>query len=201
MKKLLIILTIILILVLKSVTYCDILNEKVEDISSTMSETNKIMKYMRYFPLEPIETYSVYVRSKEIGIDELVMFALIKCESEYKPYCIGDNGTSKDYSLMQVNNRNFKWVQEKLCKKNMDIANNTLENIEAGFAIFNFYYKLEIKDGFKNRELLIRTLNSYNMGRGGYRKYRKTHRYDEWYYANKVLRTRDKIEKELKEME
>ena len=116
--------------------------------------------------------YSEYVErySKEFGIDENLVYAIIKCESNFNSTSVSHAGA---IGLMQITPDTLAWAAEKSGKNN--VSHNTLysptENIKYGCCIFSLFYK-----EFKDTEL---SLACYNAGRGNVLKWLKNKNYSD----------------------
>ena len=85
--------------------------------------------------------YSQYVTefSKEYGIDESLVYAIIKCESNFKPESVSHAGA---LGLMQITQTTFDWARQK---RNDNTGNSisiydTKTNIDYGCYIYSLFY-------------------------------------------------------------
>lgn len=153
--------------------------------------------YIESIPLTKNIQKFIKDESKESNLNYFLILAIIKCESDFKTNdtSYNKNGTY-DTGLMQVNSSNKAWANE-LVGRELNLK-NPKDNIEAGISIFNHYYSYWERKGYSGRELLLRGLNSYNMGINGLKKYMsRGNDYDDWYYGNKILKNMNKIKSRL----
>lgn len=116
--------------------------------------------------------YSEYVEkySSEFGIDENLIYAIIKCESNFNPKSVSHAGA---IGLMQITPDTLKWAAQKNgnIKISEDILYEASHNIEYGCRIYSLFYK-----EFSDVEI---ALACYNAGRGNVLSWLKDYRYSD----------------------
>lgn len=103
-----------------------------------------------------------------------LILSQLKLESDLDPNCKSHNknGTT-DCGLAQINNApgNMEWYGEELAGiENFDPF-NPYHSIDACIAGMNFYRTYWQKQGIEGETLIRYSLNSYNMGINGFKKY------------------------------
>lgn len=174
------------------------------EVKLIQEEANRAMEELAYMkerenwyrdiPLDEKYQKYIYDWCNELGLDYNLALAKIKLESQFKVDAVGDNGSSKDFGLCQVNSKNFEWCEE-LAGREVDVVNNVYDNIECGLRIYKHYQDYWTDLGYTGYELNVRTLNSYNRGIQGYYNYmNQGNSWDDWRYAKLVYKNLDEIE-------
>lgn len=120
-----------------------------------------IMK--RLYPLK----YSVFVEqySQEYNLDKMLIYAVIKCESNFNPNAVSPKDAK---GLMQLTDDTFEWVQLKEGtggKLNAETLFDPQTNIKYGTLLLSLHIK-EFSD-------IPTALAAYNAGRGQVQKWLK----------------------------
>lgn len=104
-------------------------------------------------PLEPEVQEFVYYLCYTYEIDYYLVMGLIKTESGFRADAVSKN---KDYGLMQINQVNFKWLNE-----NLGITDllDPYQNIKAGI-----YMLADLYGKYQSTE---RVLMAYHLGESG----------------------------------
>lgn len=91
-------------------------------------------KYLRDIPLSEELQLHTFLTAKRYQIDYDLVLAVMFRESSFKLNAVNDNGGSKDFGLMQVNDK--YWAEEIEGELGyLDWRTNPYENIEAGIYI------------------------------------------------------------------
>lgn len=102
----------------------------------------------------------VHNRCAEFGLDEGMVYAVIKTESEFKNVVKND-----DYGLMQINEINHDALLSAVGKSDvMDEETNIL----MGTYLLRQLYQHWTERGLSGEELRVAVLSSYNRGISGY---------------------------------
>ena len=144
--------------------------------------------WIRDIPLDEKYQKYLYEVCLEMNIDYDLQLAKIQVESNFNVNAINTSNSngSTDYGLSQINSTHLQSTKDM----GLDIVNNVYDNLYYGCLVYS-----EIKDnvasrGYTGREMQLRSLNAYNFGEAGFRKYmEKGNDYDDWYYGNKVINT------------
>ncbi len=116
--------------------------------------------------------YSDYVEKYaiEYGLDKNLVYAIIKCESNFKKDSVSHAGA---IGLMQITPQTYKWAAQKA--KDTDLNENSLYNAE-----INIKYGCYIFSLFLN-EFKVETnaLACYNAGRGNVLKWLSDKKYSD----------------------
>ena len=132
----------------------------------------------RYIEKMPI-SHQLYLieKAKESSFSPEFLFAVIKLESEFNPNNVGynkdkyGNVLSIDRGYFQMNSRYDHWYAKLAGLKEYNVF-NPYNSIDMGIAGLEYWRSQAIKAGYTNEYDILRyTLNSYNMGEGGFRKY------------------------------
>ena len=151
-------------------------------------------QWKRDLPLDEAYQQYIYDKSVEYGLEYDLLLAIAFHESNFNVSTVNttnSNGTH-DYGLFQVNSGNLKWVND-LSGQNLDIENNTYDNIIGGIVIFNYYYSYWKNEGLEGDKLDQYALNSYNAGIAGYKKMGYVSRT----YDRSIRATRDNFKSQL----
>lgn len=118
-----------------------------------------------------IQNY-IFKLCKEYDLSISLVIAVMELESEgtfdNNLICYNTNGTY-DQGIMQLNSRYHDWFGQLISETEFD-AGNVYHNIHAGIKYLSILMS-ELDDNYYDDELIIRCLNSYNMGMEGYRQY------------------------------
>lgn len=139
-----------------------------------VSNKKIILKY--FYPLKYQE--EVYKQSKEFGLDPLLVFAIIKAESNFDRYAVSPKGAK---GLMQVTDKTGVWAAEKLDIEDFSPAN--LFIVETNLKIGCWYFSFLKKQFDGDINLAI---TAYNSGSG---------RVTEWLKDENLSSTGKKLER------
>jgi hypothetical protein len=130
----------------------------------------EVYPWERDIKLEPIMQFHTWNLCEEYGADYDLILSIMKLESNYESeaYNTANSNGTTDYGYMQINSGNTEWV-DQLAGRDVDLS-NPLDNIEAGILIYQFYESYWKNHGVEGDNLIQYTLNSYNMGLGGYKR-------------------------------
>lgn len=134
-------------------------DEKEEELYYDVPLSYKIQNYIK----EICKTYEVDIET---------VLAIMKIESNFQQNLKTKNNIGGGYSigLCQLNNNYIDWFSEITGIEDFDI-DNIYHNIEGGIAVYKHYKNYWKNQRYSGEELIIRTLNSYNMGLSGYQNY------------------------------
>ena len=160
-------------------------NKKLENIETQTVYTTNIIKEKDkkqnikiYYDIPLNEKLQDYIKDKckEYDVEFELVLAVIQLESDFDVNCISynkdenENIISKDIGLMQINNLYSDWYAELANLKEYNLL-NPYDNIQMGIAGLSTYKRLWEDKGYKDEELTIRMLNTYNMGEGSYKRF------------------------------
>lgn len=126
---------------------------------------NRVMRTV--YPQKYKELVEKY--SEENGLDPMLVYAVIKCESGYNPDAVSKADAK---GLMQLTDETFEWVQTK-AKEKEDLPPERLFDPETNIRYGTLLLKLH-KAEFKSDEL---ALAAYHAGRGIVNKWRANESY------------------------
>ncbi len=112
-----------------------------------------VLRYL--YPKDYADVVKKY--SQQYAVDEALVFAIIKCESNFDRYA---HSHADAYGLMQITKETYEWAAKRE-KDDMFAKNSLFEpetNIRYGCAIFSIF-----KNEFENEAT---ALAAYNAGRG-----------------------------------
>ncbi len=132
--------------------------------------------------------------SSKYNVNPENIFAIAKVESNFKQHVKCSNNIGGNYSvgIMQLNNNYTNWYKEITDIDNFDIT-NVYHNIEGGIAVYNYYKRYWKNQGYEGRDLVIRSLNSYNMGIAGFEDYIKKTGFVSRSYDRKILDYKEEL--------
>ena len=156
-----------------------------EDIMNNIKTANKettTEKVIYYdIPLsKELQDYTRKICKKYGNLDETLVYALIKQESNFRVKALGDNGKSK--GLMQIQEI---WHKERMKKLGVDSLMTAKGNIRVGIDILS-----EKIDKYND---LGKALTAYNAGDGGAYKYYFSKGIYANDYAKKIIKNKDKF--------
>ena len=156
-----------------------------EDIMNNMKTANKerTTEKVIYYDIPLSKELQDYTRKicEEYGnVDETLVYALIKQESNFRVKALGDNGRSK--GLMQIQEI---WHKERMKKLGVDSLMTAKGNIRVGIDILS--EKIDKYDD------LGKALTAYNAGDGGAYKYYFSKGIYANDYAKKIIKNKDKF--------
>ena len=156
-----------------------------EDIINNIKTANKettTEKVIYYdIPLsKELQDYTRKICEKYGNVDETLVYALIKQESNFRVKALGDNGKSK--GLMQIQEI---WHKERMKKLGVDSLMTAKGNIRVGVDILS-----EKIDKYND---LGKALTAYNAGDGGAYKYYFSKGIYANDYAKKIIKNKDKF--------
>lgn len=156
-----------------------------EDIINNIKTANKetTTEKVIYYDIPLSKELQDYTRKtcEEYGnVDETLVYALIKQESNFRVKALGDSGRSK--GLMQVQER---WHKERMKKLGVDSLMTAKGNIRVGIDILS--EKIDKYDD------LGKALTAYNAGDGGAYKYYFSKGIYANDYAKKIIKNKDKF--------
>lgn len=158
----------------------------VEEIDKSIKESKKQKKNIVYYDIPLSKELQDYTRKicKEYGnVEETLVYAVIKKESNFNSKALGDGGKSK--GLMQVQQM---WHEKRMEKLNVDSLMSAKGNIKVGVDILS--EKIDKYDGN-----LGKALTAYNAGDGGAYKYYFSKGVYANGYAKTVIKQKDKFKK------
>ena len=156
-----------------------------EDIINNIKTANKetTTEKVIYYDIPLSKELQDYTRKicEEYGnVDETLVYALIKQESNFRVKALGDNGRSK--GLMQIQEI---WHKERMKKLGVDSLMTAKGNIRVGIDILS--EKIDKYDD------LGKALTAYNAGDGGAYKYYFSKGIYANDYAKKIIKNKDKF--------
>lgn len=156
-----------------------------DDIINNMKTANKerTTEKVIYYDIPLSKELQDYTRKicEEYGnVDETLVYALIKQESNFRVKALGDNGKSK--GLMQIQEI---WHKERMKKLGVDSLMTAEGNIRVGIDILS--EKIDKYDD------LGKALTAYNAGDGGAYKYYFSKGIYANDYAKKIIKNKDKF--------
>ena len=156
-----------------------------EDIINNMKTANKekTTEKVIYYDIPLSKELQDYTRKicEEYGnVDETLVYALIKQESNFRVKALGDNGKSK--GLMQIQEM---WHKKRMKKLGVDSLMTAKGNIRVGIDILS--EKIDKYDD------LGKALTAYNAGDGGAYKYYFSKGIYANDYAKKIIKNKDKF--------
>lgn len=156
-----------------------------EDIMNNMKTADKetTTEKVIYYDIPLSKELQDYTRKicEEYGnVDETLVYALIKQESNFRVKALGDNGKSK--GLMQIQEI---WHKERMKKLGVDSLMTAEGNIRVGIDILS--EKIDKYDD------LGKALTAYNAGDGGAYKYYFSKGIYANDYAKKIIKNKDKF--------
>ena len=159
-----------------------ITNEDIINNIKTANKETKTEKVIYYdIPLsKELQDYTRKICEKYGNVDETLVYALIKQESNFRVKALGDNGKSK--GLMQIQEI---WHKERMKKLGVDSLMTAKGNIRVGVDILS-----EKIDKYND---LGKALTAYNAGDGGAYKYYFSKGIYANDYAKKIIKNKDKF--------
>ena len=159
-----------------------ITNEDIINNIKTANKETKTEKVIYYdIPLsKELQDYTRKICEKYGNVDETLVYALIKQESNFRVKALGDNGRSK--GLMQIQEI---WHKERMKKLGVDSLMTAKGNIRVGIDILS-----EKIDKYND---LGKALTAYNAGDGGAYKYYFSKGIYANDYAKKIIKNKDKF--------
>ena len=150
--------------------------------TATIKNTKTIEKVIYYdIPLsKELQDYTRKICEEYGNVDETLVYALIKQESNFRVKALGDNGRSK--GLMQIQEI---WHKERMKKLGVDSLMTAKGNIRVGIDILS--EKIDKYDD------LGKALTAYNAGDGGAYKYYFSKGIYANDYAKKIIKNKDKF--------
>ena len=159
-----------------------ITNEDIMNNIKTATKETTTEKVIYYdIPLsKELQDYTRKICEKYGNVDETLVYALIKQESNFRVKALGDNGKSK--GLMQIQEI---WHKERMKKLGVDSLMTAKGNIRVGVDILS-----EKIDKYND---LGKALTAYNAGDGGAYKYYFSKGIYANDYAKKIIKNKDKF--------
>lgn len=159
-----------------------ITNEDIMNNIKTATKETTTEKVIYYdIPLSrELQDYTRKICEKYGNVDETLVYALIKQESNFRVKALGDNGRSK--GLMQIQEI---WHKERMKKLGVDSLMTAKGNIRVGIDILS--EKIDKYDD------LGKALTAYNAGDGGAYKYYFSKGIYANDYAKKIIKNKDKF--------
>ena len=159
-----------------------ITNEDIMNNIKTATKETTTEKVIYYdIPLsKELQDYTRKICEKYGNVDETLVYALIKQESNFRVKALGDNGKSK--GLMQIQEI---WHKERMKKLGVDSLMTAKGNIRVGIDILS-----EKIDKYND---LGKALTAYNAGDGGAYKYYFSKGIYANDYAKKIIKNKDKF--------
>ena len=159
-----------------------ITNEDMINNIKTANKETKTEKVIYYdIPLsKELQDYTRKICEEYGNVDETLVYALIKQESNFRVKALGDNGKSK--GLMQIQEI---WHKKRMEKLGVDSLMTAKGNIRVGIDILS--EKIDKYDD------LGKALTAYNAGDGGAYKYYFSKGIYANDYAKKIIKNKDKF--------
>ena len=159
-----------------------ITNEDIMNNIKTATKETTTEKVIYYdIPLsKELQDYTRKICEEYGNVDETLVYALIKQESNFRVKALGDNGKSK--GLMQIQEI---WHKERKKKLGVDSLMTAKGNIRVGIDILS--EKIDKYDD------LGKALTAYNAGDGGAYKYYFSKGIYANDYAKKIIKNKDKF--------
>ena len=159
-----------------------ITNEDIINKIKTANKETKTEKVIYYdIPLsKELQDYTRKICEEYGNVDETLVYALIKQESNFRVEALGENGKSK--GLMQIQEI---WHKERMKKLGVDSLMTAKGNIRVGIDILS--EKIDKYDD------LGKALTAYNAGDGGAYKYYFSKGIYANDYAKKIIKNKDKF--------
>ena len=159
-----------------------ITNEDIINNIKTANKETKTEKVIYYdIPLsKELQDYTRKICEEYGNVDETLVYALIKQESNFRVKALGDNGKSK--GLMQIQEM---WHKKRMKKLGVDSLMTAKGNIRVGVDILS-----EKIDKYND---LGKALTAYNAGDGGAYKYYFSKGIYANDYAKKIIKNKDKF--------
>ena len=159
-----------------------ITNEDIMNNIKTATKETTTEKVIYYdIPLsKELQDYTRKICEKYGNVDETLVYALIKQESNFRVKALGDNGKSK--GLMQIQEM---WHKKRMKKLGVDSLMTAKGNIRVGIDILS--EKIDKYDD------LGKALTAYNAGDGGAYKYYFSKGIYANDYAKKIIKNKDKF--------
>lgn len=159
-----------------------ITNEDIMNNIKTATKETTTEKVIYYdIPLsKELQDYTRKICEKYGNVDETLVYALIKQESNFRVKALGDNGRSK--GLMQIQEI---WHKERMKKLGVDSLMTAKGNIRVGIDILS--EKIDKYDD------LGKALTAYNAGDSGAYKYYFSKGIYANDYAKKIIKNKDKF--------
>ena len=164
------------------ITNEDIINNISKNIEKTLNGGKTSEKVIYYdIPLsKELQDYTRKICEEYGNVDETLVYALIKQESNFRVKALGDNGKSK--GLMQIQEM---WHKKRMKKLGVDSLMTAKGNIRVGIDILS--EKIDKYDD------LGKALTAYNAGDGGAYKYYFSKGIYANDYAKKIIKNKDKF--------
>ena len=159
-----------------------ITNEDIMNNIKTATKETTTEKVIYYdIPLsKELQDYTRKICEKYGNVDETLVYALIKQESNFRVKALGDNGKSK--GLMQIQEM---WHKKRMKKLGVDSLMTAKGNIRVGIDILS--EKIDKYDD------LGKALTAYNAGDAGAYKYYFSKGIYANDYAKKIIKNKDKF--------
>lgn len=159
-----------------------ITNEDIMNNIKTATKETTTEKVIYYdIPLsKELQDYTRKICEEYGNVDETLVYALIKQESNFRVKALGDNGRSK--GLMQIQEI---WHKKRMKKLGVDSLMTAKGNIRVGIDILS--EKIDKYDD------LGKALTAYNAGDGGAYKYYFSKGIYANDYAKKIIKNKDKF--------
>ena len=159
-----------------------ITNEDIMNNIKTATKETTTEKVIYYdIPLsKELQDYTRKICEEYGNVDETLVYALIKQESNFRVKALGDNGKSK--GLMQIQEI---WHKKRMKKLEVDSLMTAKGNIRVGIDILS--EKIDKYDD------LGKALTAYNAGDGGAYKYYFSKGIYANDYAKKIIKNKDKF--------
>lgn len=159
-----------------------ITNEDIMNNIKTATKETTTEKVIYYdIPLsKELQDYTRKICEEYGNVDETLVYALIKQESNFRVKALGDNGRSK--GLMQIQEM---WHKKRMKKLGVDSLMTAKGNIRVGIDILS--EKIDKYDD------LGKALTAYNAGDGGAYKYYFSKGIYANDYAKKIIKNKDKF--------
>lgn len=157
-----------------------------------VEETKEIEESFIFYNIPLCEEVQRYIwnECEKYQLSYELVLAVIQKESNFNHQAVSSSGA--DRGLFQLNKGTYPWIAQQLGIKNFNVF-NVEHNIQAGVWYLNYIKTHWEEKNYKDEELTILMLNSYNQGIGGCTRYVQNNGYS-YYYAKKVLEYKEIIE-------
>ncbi len=140
-----------------------------------------------------------YVREicEEYDVDMEIILGIMKTESDFRHNVSSKNnvGGGRSIGIAQLNENYVEWYGDLTGMGNDFDIDNVHHNILGGVLVYKSYRDYWERQGYEGDELIIHSLNSYNMGIQGFKNYKRKHNIISRNYDKKVLNYKNNLNK------
>jgi len=171
-----------------------------ESIMNPLGQVEEVeLKVNTYYDVPLSYELQDYVREvcSEYDVDMEVILGIMNTESHFRHEASSNNniGGKRSLGICQLNENYIDWFGELTGLEDLFDINNIYHNIEGGIATYKFYRDYWERKGYEGEELRIRSLNTYNAGIVGYKKYINKYNTISRNYDKKVLDYKNNLSK------